>query len=54
MGRGGAHMQCNFNADLLLVEADALVSSGMVAAGYSTLNIDDCWPLRERSSTGEM
>lgn len=29
--------QCNINAEVLLVEADAMVSSGMVAAGYRSL-----------------
>merc|ERR1712003_567124 len=29
-----------------------MVKSGMVAAGYATLNIDDCWPLRSRNDQG--
>lgn len=28
-----------------------MVNSGMVDAGYKSLNIDDCWPLKERNST---
>lgn len=47
-------LQCNINAEVLLAQADGMVAGGLVAAGYKTLNIDDCWPLRERSATGEM
>ena len=48
------HVQCNINADVLLAEADAMVTSGMVEAGYRSLNIDDCWPMKQRSPSGEI
>ena len=44
-------LRCHFDDNVLLEVADAMVKSGMVAAGYKSLNIDDCWPLRQRNST---
>jgi alpha-galactosidase len=34
---------CNVSESLIRETADALVSSGMKDAGYSYVNIDDCW-----------
>lgn len=34
---------CNITEDLVRKEADAMVSSGMKAAGYQYIVIDDCW-----------
>ncbi|MDX6740592.1 NPCBM/NEW2 domain-containing protein [Actinocorallia sp. A-T 12471] len=34
--------------------ADALVSSGMAAAGYNYVNIDDCWAERNRDADGNL
>jgi alpha-galactosidase len=34
---------CNINEHLIRQSADALVSTGMLAAGYKYLVIDDCW-----------
>ena len=45
---------CNINGTLLLEVADALQSSGMLAAGYGSVNIDDCWPLRQRDAAGNI
>ena len=36
---------CEVNEKLIREMADAMVSSGMQAAGYQYVNIDDCWPL---------
>jgi len=47
-------LKCSFNATVLLEVADAMVKSGMVAAGYTQLNIDDCWPLKERAKNGSI
>lgn len=44
----------NFNESVLRDVADAMVSSGMVAAGYTHLNIDDGWPLRDRAPDGSL
>lgn len=45
---------CNINGSLLLDVGDALKSSGMLAAGYASVNIDDCWPLRQRDTSGNI
>src|SRR5688500_18440032 len=34
---------CNVTDALVRQMADAMVSSGMAAAGYKYINIDDCW-----------
>jgi alpha-galactosidase len=34
---------CNVSEELIRETADAMVSSGMQAAGYQFVNIDDCW-----------
>jgi alpha-galactosidase len=34
---------CNVNEQMIRETADAMVSSGMKAAGYQYINIDDCW-----------
>ncbi len=34
---------CNVDENLIRQVADAMVSSGMKAAGYEYINIDDCW-----------
>lgn len=34
--------------------ADILVSEGYAAAGYEYINVDDCWPERERGPQGEL
>ncbi|RYE08628.1 MAG: glycoside hydrolase family 27 protein, partial [Sphingobacteriaceae bacterium] len=34
---------CNVDENLIRQTADAMVSSGMKAAGYEYINIDDCW-----------
>lgn len=37
---------CHVNEKLIRETADAMVSSGMKAAGYEYVNIDDCWQVR--------
>ena len=34
---------CSINETIVKQEADAMVSSGMKAAGYEYINLDDCW-----------
>lgn len=34
---------CNVDEDMIKQMADAMVSSGMKDAGYTYINIDDCW-----------
>merc|ERR1712130_30454 len=47
-------LKCRWNSTVLLEVADAMVKSGMVAAGFTQLNIDDCWPLQNRSTNGSI
>ena len=47
-------LKCNFNEQTLLDVARALNESGMVAAGFKTLNIDDCWPAKQRAPDGSI
>lgn len=47
-------LKCRFNATTLLEVADSMVNSGMVSAGYTRLNIDDCWPLKKRDQNGSI
>ena len=42
---------CNVNEALIRETADAMVSTGMKAAGYLYINIDDCWH-GQRNSLG--
>jgi len=42
---------CDVSEQLIRETADAMVSSGMQAAGYQYVNIDDCWQV-SRASDG--
>jgi alpha-galactosidase len=45
---------CGVSDGLIRQTADSMVSSGMAAAGYRYVNIDDCWSTRQRSSGGDL
>jgi alpha-galactosidase len=45
---------CDVSADLVEATADAMVASGMKDAGYTYVNIDDCWLLKQRGAHGEL
>ena len=45
--------QCNLNEMLIKQIADTFVSSGMQAAGYQYVNLDDCW-MDGRDSSGNL
>jgi alpha-galactosidase len=45
---------CDVSETLIKETADVLVSSGLAAAGYKYVNIDDCWSLRERGADGRL
>ena len=47
------HFACNINESLIRESADALIASGMRAAGYRYVNIDDCWQ-GERDANGTL
>jgi alpha-galactosidase len=45
---------CDIDEDLIRETADAMVSSGMAAAGYEYVNIDDCWMAPQRDAQGRL
>jgi alpha-galactosidase len=45
--------QCNISESLIKATADVLVSSGMQAAGYQYVNLDDCW-MDGRDASGNL
>lgn len=45
---------CDVDEKLIKETADIFVSSGLKAAGYQYVNIDDCWSLRERGADGRL
>ncbi|XP_076885936.1 alpha-galactosidase-like [Bidens hawaiensis] len=46
------HFGCNIEEKLIRETADAMVSTGLAAAGYKYVNIDDCWAELNRDSQG--
>lgn len=47
------HFACNVSEKIIRDTADAMVKSGMKAAGYEYVNIDDCWH-GERDAAGNI
>jgi len=45
---------CNVDEQLIEQTADFFVSSGLKAAGYEYVNIDDCWLEKQRSADGHL
>ncbi|GAB2714486.1 NEW3 domain-containing protein [Kitasatospora kifunensis] len=45
---------CNVSAKLVEQTADKIVSSGLRAAGYQYVNIDDCWMSSSRDANGNL
>jgi alpha-galactosidase len=45
---------CNVSDQLIRQTADAMVSSGMAAAGYQYINIDDCGMAHSRGANGDL
>lgn len=45
---------CDVNDRMAREMADVMVSSGMRDAGYTYLNLDDCWMARERDGQGRL
>ncbi|MBR6569208.1 MAG: glycoside hydrolase family 27 protein [Clostridia bacterium] len=44
----------NINEQLIIESADAMVDSGLLAAGYEYLVVDDIWHLKERGADGRL
>jgi len=45
---------CDINEQVIRETAEAVVASGMAAAGYEYINIDDCWMAYERDAEGNL
>ncbi|MEZ0050763.1 hypothetical protein ABIA30_001761 [Mycobacterium sp. MAA66] len=45
---------CGINEQLVRETADAMVASGMAAAGYHYVDVDDCWMAPVRGSEGRL
>ena len=45
---------CNINEQLIVSTIDEIVSSGLFAAGYKYINLDDCWQKSRDPTTGEI
>jgi alpha-galactosidase len=45
---------CDIDEELIRETADAMVASGMRDAGYTYVNIDDCWQAPERDEQGRL
>ena len=43
---------CNINETYMKASADALVSKGLAKAGYTVVEVDDCWAELDRNSSG--
>src|SRR4030042_1625830 len=48
------HFSCSISETLIREMADAMVDRGMKAAGYQSINIDDCWMAKERNVDGTL
>jgi alpha-galactosidase len=45
---------CEVDEELIRQTADAMVASGLAAAGYEYVNIDDCWSQKARDADGRL
>ncbi len=48
------HFGCAYDEVVIRAIADAMVSSGMQAAGYEYVILDDCWMARTRDESGNL
>ncbi|MCF3128987.1 NPCBM/NEW2 domain-containing protein [Streptomyces olivochromogenes] len=48
------HCRAEFNEDMVKGIADAFVSLGLKNAGYTYVNVDDCWALPNRDANGNL
>ncbi|KAM0875789.1 hypothetical protein ACQ4PT_036565 [Festuca glaucescens] len=46
------HFGCDINETAIRSTVDALVSSGLTSAGYTYVNLDDCWADNQRTKEG--
>jgi alpha-galactosidase len=48
------HCRAEFDESMVEGVADAFVSQGLKAAGYTYVNLDDCWALPDRDARGNL
>jgi alpha-galactosidase len=46
--------QCDISEALVIETAQLMKKLGLQAAGYNYVNLDDCWSLKNRSSSGAL
>jgi alpha-galactosidase len=49
-----SRFECSLNQSLFTETANAMVSTGLRAAGYDRLSLDDCWMADERTPDGSL
>ena len=55
MGYDGWYLDyCRTSESQILAEARALIRTGLAAAGYKTVIVDDCWMAPERTAAGQL
>lgn len=55
MGYDGLNaFDCAYNQSSVMAQVDFMVKSGLVAAGYNSVLLDDCFTLKQRSSDGSL
>lgn len=45
---------CDYDQDIVTQQAEAMVNLGLVAAGYNSIILDDCYALKNRSTNGSL
>ncbi|KAI0127193.1 alpha-galactosidase [Xylariales sp. AK1849] len=45
---------CDYDQDIVLQQAEAMVQLGLVDAGYNSIILDDCYTLKARSANGTL
>jgi alpha-galactosidase len=49
-----AYYGCDISQKLFVDTADELVKTGLAADGYRYVNLDDCWPAKNRNAQGQL
>ncbi|RHZ58412.1 hypothetical protein CDV55_100409 [Aspergillus turcosus] len=49
-----ARFMCDLNETLFLETASAMISTGLLEAGYNRLNLDDCWMAYDRAPNSSL
>ena len=45
---------CDYDQGKVLAQAQAMVDSGLVEAGYNSMILDDCFTLKDRDADGKL